>query len=442
MFLSVCHFRSRHRPTSTMSRGRCETGCLLLLCLLCSSSVAAMHTASCPRPCTCEQPPDGTSGTVDCSGRHLVVLPKFLILTGLSFARVLLTNANINVLRKNDFKGLNVTDIDLSHNHISLVSDRAFDDVIGVTSLRMRNCSLGSIPRALAVLRHLRLLDLGGNAIRHIPTEALAALGSLESLDLSNNPLQLPASSESLADLVHLVTLNLSGCGLRQVPTATLRPLSRLVVLHLADNALSLAGGAFRGLHRLEVLTLSGCNRPQLTAAVFHGLPALRRLVVRSCNVSHVATSTFDTMSRLEHLDLDNNSISRLEFLSADPCHFDQTNVTLNDNPIRCDCAVFSLVQKKIVAIMGTCRSPYEYSGLLLAPPVGTVPGKRHLETSSLTKCSTMTRISERYDCGCFSWLGVREPRTCQLRSGSWWLHADVTAHVMASVVLIGQLSR
>lgn len=307
-----------------------------------------MHTAQCPRPlpCNCNKPPDGANGTVDCSGHPLRKVPKFLILTGLPFAKVLLNNSGIDALRKNDFKGLNVTDIDLSHNRISLVSDRAFDDVTGVTNLRMRNCSLDSVPRALGALRRLRILDLAENTIRHIPTEALAALGSLETLDLSNNPLQLPASSESLANLVHLVTLNLSNCGLRQVPTATLQPLSRLTVLDLADNVLTLASGAFRGLQRLEVLTMLGCNVPRLTAAMFQGLPALRRLAVRSCNVSRVASSTFDAMLRLTHLNLDNNNISRLYFLFNNPCHLDQTNVTLDHNPIYCDCDVHSLVQK------------------------------------------------------------------------------------------------
>ncbi|KAK2193531.1 hypothetical protein NP493_10g02031 [Ridgeia piscesae] len=428
-----------------MARGHDEIRrCILMLCLLRWTTAAVVQKTSCPSPlpCYCDKSPDGANGTVDCSGRPLGKVPKFLVLTGLPFARVLLGNSGIGALRKHDFKGLNVTDIDLSHNRIGLVSDRAFDDVIGVTSLRMRNCSLDSVPRALGALRRLRLLDLAGNAIRHIATEALAALVYLETLDLSHNPLQLPASSESMANLGRLGTLNLSSCGLRQVPTATLQPLSRLTVLDLSDNALTLASGAFRGLERLEVLTLRGCNVPRLTAAMFQDLPALQRLAVVSCNVSHVASSTFDAMSRLAHLHLDNNNITRLYFLSTNPCHLDQTNVTLDHNPIYCDCDVHSLVQKKIMAISGTCGAPYAYRRLLLAPPVGTEPGQRHLEESSLKTCSTRSRVTERYDCGCETWLGLGEPRTCMLRSGSWRLYADVTSHVTIGVVLVGQLLR
>ena len=414
--------------------------CLLMLCLLHLSEASSWYSASCPRPlpCNCEQPSGG--GTVDCSGRLLRSVPKFLVLTGLQFARVRLDNCGIRALRKNDFKGLNVTNIDLSHNHFSLVSDKAFDDVIRLTDLRMRNCSLESIPRALGALRHLRKLDLSRNSIRHIPTEALTALGSLQTLDLSNNPLQLPVSSDSLAHLIHLVTLNLSGCGLTQVPTATLRPLSRLAVLDLGDNALTLASANFPGLHRLKALTLGGCHVPLLNAAMLHGLPALRNLTIRSCNVSRIAPRTFDAMLRLEHLHLDNNLIRRLDFLSSNPCQFDHTVVTLDHNPINCNCDVYRLVQKKIVAITGTCRSAYDNH--FLAPPVGKAPGRRHLEWSSFISCSSQTRVGERYDCGCAAWLDLGDPRTCQLRSGSRRIHDDVTAYVLASLVLIGQLVR
>ncbi|XP_074871949.1 leucine-rich repeat-containing protein 26 [Carettochelys insculpta] len=106
--------------------------------------------------------------------------------------------------------------------------------------------------------RALQSLSLRSNVLVSIHSQALAGLGELQELDLSNNFLTV-LTAEIFLTLSGLVTLNVGNNRLGQLPPEVLRAVPSLQELYLHSNALkSLHSSVFLNLSALHSLTLQG----------------------------------------------------------------------------------------------------------------------------------------------------------------------------------------
>ncbi|KAG6926969.1 leucine rich repeat containing 26, partial [Chelydra serpentina] len=102
----------------------------------------------------------------------------------------------------------------------------------------------------------LQTLSLHRNVLVSIHSQALAGLGALRELDLSNNYLTV-LTAETFLPLPGLVTLNMGANKLGQLPPEVLKALPGLQELFLHSNALrSLHASSFLNLPALRSLTL------------------------------------------------------------------------------------------------------------------------------------------------------------------------------------------
>ncbi|MDH0730065.1 NEL-type E3 ubiquitin ligase domain-containing protein [Pseudomonas sichuanensis] len=156
--------------------------------------------------------------------------------------------------------------------HVRLLNLSGLDAV----DMNNLNTFLGAFPR-------LHLLDLAENNLGHLP-QALAEMGELQGLDVSENNLDLDdeANLALLADMTHLRRLNLTD-GIQGLSVATLERLSTLPSLawFQADlNELAMTAEHFQALHRwpaLRGLSL-GQNAIVLDEAARTALAGLNRL--------------------------------------------------------------------------------------------------------------------------------------------------------------------
>uniref|UniRef100_A0A8C7H7U1 Slit homolog 1b (Drosophila) n=1 Tax=Oncorhynchus kisutch TaxID=8019 RepID=A0A8C7H7U1_ONCKI len=141
----------------------------------CDDGTTHTHTCvarpQCPTECTC------TETVVRCSNKHLQALPKGL--------------------------PRNVTELDLSNNRISSLSDSSFSNMSQLTTLILSYNSLRCIPPlALAGLRSLRLLSLHGNDISELMEGIFSDVASLSHLAIGANPLYCDCHLRWLSDWV------------------------------------------------------------------------------------------------------------------------------------------------------------------------------------------------------------------------------------------------
>ncbi|XP_074515266.1 toll-like receptor 8 [Sebastes fasciatus] len=298
---------------------------LLLLCLCCHYEIqpAACKPAWMSSQFPCDVTPYNTSEVFfDCRGRHLDEVP-FGITS-------------------------NVTELDLSENHIKNISADSFSNLLNLTQLNLswanKNEGLHIAANAFKNLTKLHGLKLTGNWLNEIPSNLPP---SVEILDLSSNKITL-LDNRSLAGLSNVTNLFLSRncyfwnpCGkyftitedsftvmsklqaldlsfnnITQVPKRLPQSLS---TLKLGSNKIQyIYEDDFLGLSNLTVLHIQGnCPRCQnapypcvpcqndslgIHPNAFHGLTQLELLNLGGNSLDHVNPSWFERLNKLKQL--------------------------------------------------------------------------------------------------------------------------------------------
>lgn len=153
---------------------------------------------------------------------------NFTLLTGAlrDYARdtpidlIYINDTSVNELEDSVFKGLKVSNIQISHAKLAYMSPNAFrglEDTLQV--LNLANNDLFTVPvETLRTLRILNSLDLSNNRIKYVPDNSFVTL-RLKTLKLTENNLTLAANS--MAGLEQsLKNLNMKGCQLKSFPVA------------------------------------------------------------------------------------------------------------------------------------------------------------------------------------------------------------------------------
>ncbi|XP_066468831.1 leucine-rich repeat neuronal protein 1-like [Tiliqua scincoides] len=265
--------------------------CALLLLLL-KRSLSTPHT--CPPQCVCETRPWFTpqsvyheARTVDCNDLLLTRVPGNLS----SDTQVLLLQSNKISRVNGELQHLsNLTELDLSQNHFSRISDAG-----------------------LANLSHLITLYLEENQVEELPDHCLGDLASLEELYINHNRISC-IEPLAFAGLTNLLRLHLNANHLRAIDHRWFLSLPNLEILMIGENPISqLQGGSFQPLGRLHSLVLAGMELHQVPTDAFQGLDYLESVSFYDNHLTHVPTKALKSLPLLKFLDLNKNPISEIQ---------------------------------------------------------------------------------------------------------------------------------
>ncbi|KAK3917655.1 Peroxidasin [Frankliniella fusca] len=215
----------------------------------------------------------------------------------------------------------------------------------------------------------------------------------LQSVDLSNNPLQLlPRDAFRDVGLVNLHKLFLRDCGIRELHQEAFSGLEILIELDLTANQIhTLHPGTFRDNVRLRLLYLNRNPISSLPDGIFNNMTFLQTVELSECQLTHVGHHAFQNVPNLQHLKLDGNRLQHLQLQAVEPLAR-LVGLVLHNNPWRCDCHLRPLrdwaMERKLYTKPTACAEPHKlhrklWSELgseefacrpqIMAPPLGTV---------------------------------------------------------------------
>ena len=298
-------------------------------------------------PCDCLKTihSEDEQTVINCSGRKLRSLPRFLTFRGHRFNMLFLNDTGINRLHNNALLGLEVDTVVLDDNPLSRgISDKAFDVSNGIIEISLKNCSLTTVPTVLKELTALRKIHLQHNMITTIPQRVFERLPNLEVLHLRHNKLRFLSSDNLFQNMNNLSVLDLSGNhlgtwpstllgdmpalhslelahnNLRSIPENGLKGMASLVRLNLRGNPIIIGEEEFPfdGLFDLEVLQLSHCTIANLNSRLVRDNANLKELALGFCSVQKNELHMLETLNHLSTLDMTGNSLMLLESISGD----------------------------------------------------------------------------------------------------------------------------
>nr|XP_023994639.1 insulin-like growth factor-binding protein complex acid labile subunit isoform X1 [Salvelinus alpinus] len=246
-----------------------------------------------------------------------------------------------------------VTDLDMSGNNITDLSEAAFRSIKDLKTLRLDNDGLSSVPNATRNLPTLKKLDLSHNIIKILGCSDFSNLRRLEKLYLNDNLisnlegcvfLDLRALNSltlrrnrilNLGDaftngLQHLKSLDLGFNKLTNIRTKYFNSLRSLEDLALYNNQIkTLEDGAFVGLAKLKNLVLLNnvIGKSEIRGAVFKGLRSLKTLNIASNAIKYekdeqLQPPPFTDLSSLEKLYIFSQRYSKYKRQSYLPSNF------------------------------------------------------------------------------------------------------------------------
>ncbi|XP_043944742.1 leucine-rich repeat neuronal protein 3 [Protopterus annectens] len=366
---------------------------------LVSLTIAALVQAvekieECPQSCTCEIRPWFTPRstyievpTVDCNDLGLYNFPLRLPVN----TQILLLQTN-NIAKIDHLVDylVNLTELDLSQNNLSSVTDITLGQMYHLLSLHLEENKLTELPdqcfsglpnlqelyinhnliftvmpEAFMGLDNLLRLHLNSNKLRIINRKWFDFTPNLEILSISENPIiqieesnfkplnnlrSLVLASIYLSDLPHdaligldnLESVSLYDNKFLKVPSGALQKAINLKFLDLNKNPIQrIQKGDFRDMFHLKELGIN--YMPELVSIdslALDNLPELTKIeATNNPRLSYIHPNAFSKLPKLESLMLNSNALSALYRSTIDSLP-NLREVSIHSNPIRCDCVI------------------------------------------------------------------------------------------------------
>ncbi|KAG2194526.1 hypothetical protein INT47_005730 [Mucor saturninus] len=304
----------------------------------------------------------GAYRRVDLQNKNLATIPIFLYryaarITSLDLSRNLMMEIPVDFvqmcknmkqlwLTNNDYNGLpqsirfipNLEHLNVSGNHIQDLEPARLDELETLRTFRAYNNKLTTLPPSFSSFKHLTILFISNNSFTKFPA-VICEIESLAYLDISFN--KITCFPDEICNLTQLVGLfatanrltgrlppsfskleKLQELDLRQNQITDLDEiylLPKLEVISVDYNAISVVNYGFKNLRQLK---MSKNHLTQFTLNPFHlvhtdGRPRnkpcmLTDLNLANCKLSSLPDDLFESAGALEHLILDNNTLSAL----------------------------------------------------------------------------------------------------------------------------------
>ncbi|OAC97788.1 hypothetical protein MUCCIDRAFT_126447, partial [Mucor lusitanicus CBS 277.49] len=304
----------------------------------------------------------GAYRRVDLQGKNLTTIPIVLYkyaarIASLDLSKNLLMEIPVDFLQmcknlkqlwltNNDYYGLplsirfipNLEHLNISGNHIRDLQLARLEDLTTLRTLRAYNNRLETLPSSFATFKHLTILFISNNSFTRFP-QVICEIASLAYLDISFN--KITAFPDEICNLTQLVGLfatanrlagrlppsfskleKLQELDLRQNQITDLDELyllPKLEVISMDYNAISVVNYNFQALKQLK---MSKNHLTQFNLHPYHlrnpdGTLKQHRclltdLNLANCKLSSLPDDLFISAVSLEHLILDNNTLSIL----------------------------------------------------------------------------------------------------------------------------------
>ncbi len=301
----------------------------------------------------------GTAVEISCKSMGLEAIPDLSSLSGIKLHKLDLSENSISALNDDDFAGIQMksvyqhttAEVILDGNPLSQISANAFRQIetegIGI---HISNCGLQAVPvEALLQIRHLKNLYLDNNKITSIPNYSFIGFDSLEYVDLSSNPLEV-LNSDIFGGLEDtLEGVHLKNVGLDSFPAHALKRLRKLETVNLNNNAI-----------------------PSLPDYLLDGFETANKffiLYLKNNGIHRVSPKAFTrsgTLLEVKALHMEENQIVDVTFL-FNPCDLSfstEADIWLENNPLHCDCGLYSATYTGFYRLEGTCAGPGDYKGV------------------------------------------------------------------------------
>ncbi|XP_053699238.1 uncharacterized protein LOC128746215 [Sabethes cyaneus] len=236
-----------------------------------------------------------------------------------------------------------------------------------ITHLDLSYNQLNSLPEML--LRDqmkLQDLNLAYNELETLPEELFRNTKELLTLQLSYNRLY-NLSADIFASLAKLTVLNLDNNHLHVIDRFTFSRTTALEKLYMQNNQLSFHdfsfviqeqditdsdGTPFQFLNNLRILNLRNNSITTIFRDWIYNMPELRELDLSYNNISTLSYPSLQFLSQDIRVNLSHNRISEIDLKDMEPIITSQREqdnakiqVNVNDNPLNCNCVIFSFVQ-------------------------------------------------------------------------------------------------
>ena len=267
-------------------------------------------------------------------------------LSGLKALSVLdLSHNRIQVVKDKVFSDLEyLQELNLAGNGVQQIRDDSFLGLKNLRTLNLGDNRLANIPvQALKKPTQIAKLYLNENQFQNVPMHAFRLLEGLRELYLQDN--HIAEISENTfydhekLDTPDLETINLKGNRLEKVPTEAIHKLKSLLSIDLSENSLRVIDpDAFKGLNRVRRISLN--SLPELEVVRKYALSELNNLEVLEMHsnraLENIEEDAFLATPALRKVDLHANQLHNMPATLFDWDKIEQ--VDLRYNPWQCDC--------------------------------------------------------------------------------------------------------
>lgn len=272
---------------------------------------------------------------------------------------LLLGDCGITEVEPGAFKSLEkVIRLNLSNNSISYLDESVFSKDSKLEFLALSDNNLTSVTGTFNRTRRMRELRLSSNQIHDI-TDAFKGLTFLRKISMRSN-LVTHIPDDAFSDNSELAEINLSENKIRWMGRNALKGLVTLNKLLLQGNQLLSLNGSIRNLPKLRYLDASFNAIQSLERAEFTNNGRLTFIKLMANNISNLR-GAFIGAGEMVSLILRNNQVEvlrRTDFPRRMPA---KPTLTLDDNPLICDCRLAWLVRRDSEVRINnypTCEGP------------------------------------------------------------------------------------
>ncbi|KAK5649920.1 hypothetical protein RI129_000949 [Pyrocoelia pectoralis] len=299
--------------------------------------------------------------------------------------------------------------LNLSHNHISEISEKELERITLLETLDLSNNRLTNLSTSFskiwAVLKNLQSLDLSGNLLTTISQNDFDGLDTLRKLNLHDMPECSRLEKNAFKSVPNLAELNLYNfpvLGYLDVH-GLLQNLPSLEKLNIEVKDSAIGSEQLQPiLHsRLKVLGLKGLRLQSILSGTLSGVKGANVVIgLQNTSITTLPPALFFPVPRSSRITLDVTgskltTISPQVLVALDDRRGDLKIIGLETNPVVCDCNARALrhwLQTHMSSIQ--CSDPYYLKGRFLIDTNDeelTCDVRKQITTQSTTQANPKT---------------------------------------------------